>query len=392
MTEFNSLTLAADVAAAFPESIKGKTILITGVSPNSLGLATAAALAAQAPERLILTERSADKVQAAVGELKSRYPDAKYEVLLMDLSSQESVRSAAATLNSNAEIPSIDILINNAGVMDIPERTLSKDGSEISFATNHIRHFLFTKLITEKLIAASKSSQGPVRIINLTSFGHQFSPIRFSDINFTKKAADLAEEERPELQKAQFFYGRDWSDDAEKHGITSYAAHPGVVDTNIGRHSNPAEVEHAQARAKELGFSGGPKTREQGANSSVWAAVNPHLAPVDFKENLVKGVYVTDCAVADEGCADFARNAVYAERLWKLSEELVGERFFFFTPLRHPTMLAPRVAILGVGGIDLAIARRLGAGRRLLLADISPTSLEHATNSLTAIKTRLRED
>ncbi|KAL3440885.1 NAD(P)-binding protein [Aspergillus insuetus] len=293
MTEFNLLTPASDVAAAFPESINGKTILITGVSPNSLGLATAAALAAQAPERLILTGRSADKVQAAVDELGSTYPDVKYEVLLMDLSSQESVRSAAAILNGNTEIPSIDILINNAGVMDIPERTLSKDGIEISFATNHIGHFLFTNLIIEKLVAASKSSGGPVRIINLTSFGHQFSPIRFSDVNFTKKAADLPEEERPELQKAQFFYGRDWSNDAYA-GMFSY---------------------------------GQSKTREQGANSSVWAAVNPHLAPVDFAQNLVKGVYVTDCAVADEGCAEFARNAAYAERLWKLSEGRVGEKF-----------------------------------------------------------------
>jgi NAD(P)-dependent dehydrogenase (short-subunit alcohol dehydrogenase family) len=351
-TEFNSVTLASDVAAAFPESIKGKTILITGVSPSSLGLATAAALATQAPKRLILTGRSADKVQAAVDELKSTYPDVNYEVLLVDLSSQESVRSAAATLNRNAEIPSIDILINNAGVMDIPERTLSKDGIEVSFATNHIGHFLFTNLIIEKLVAASKSSQGPVRIINLTSFGHQFSPIRFSDINFTKIAAELPEEERPELQKAQFFYGRDWSNDAyagmfsygqsktanilffvslnhklRSYGITSYAVHPGAVGTNIGRHSNPAEVEHALARAKELGFAGGSKTREQGANSSVWAAVNPHLVPVDFAKDLVKGVYVTDCVVADEGCADFARSAVYAERLWKLSEELVGEKF-----------------------------------------------------------------
>jgi NAD(P)-dependent dehydrogenase (short-subunit alcohol dehydrogenase family) len=188
MTEFNSLTLASDVAAAFPESIKGKTILITGVSPNSLGLATVAALAAQAPERLILTRRSADKVQVAVDELKSTYPDVKYEVLLVDLSSQESVRNAAAKLNGNTEIPFIDILINNAGVMDIPERTLSKEGIEISFATNHIGHFLFTNLIIEKPVAASKSSGGPVRIINLTSFGHQFSPIRFSDTTIGQKS------------------------------------------------------------------------------------------------------------------------------------------------------------------------------------------------------------
>lgn len=95
------------------------------------------------------------------------------------------------------------MLINNAGVMAIPDLTLSEDGIEMSFATNHIGHFLFTNLIIGKLIAASKSSPTPTRIVNLTSFGHQFSPIRFSDINFTKKASELPEEERPGLQKAQ---------------------------------------------------------------------------------------------------------------------------------------------------------------------------------------------
>ncbi|KAL3463941.1 NAD(P)-binding protein [Aspergillus heterothallicus] len=334
MTEFNSLTLASNVAAVFPESIKKKTILTTGVSPNSLGLVTAAALAAQAPKRLILTGRSAHKVQAAVNELESTYPDVKYKVLLMDLSSQESVRNAAATLNGNTEISAIDILINNAGVMDIPERTLSKDGIEISFATKHIGHFLFMNLIIDKLVAASKSSQGLVRTINLTSFGHQFSLIRFSDTNFTKTAAELPEEERPELQKAQFFYVRDWSNDAYA-GMFSYGQSKranilfSAQLTRIsGGTANLAEVEHALARAKGLDFAGGSKTREQGANSSFWAAVNPSLAPVDFAETLVKGVYVTDCAIADEGCADFARNAVCAERLWQLSEELVGETFY----------------------------------------------------------------
>ncbi|KAF4459177.1 short-chain dehydrogenase [Fusarium albosuccineum] len=350
---FTSLSLATDVSAAFPESVKGKTIVITGVSPNSLGLATAFALAAQEPERLILTGRSADKVQASIDNLKSSFPGVKYDSLLFDLSSQASVRAAAAKLNDNSDIPEAHILINNAGVMAIAELTLSDDDIEMSFATNHIGHFLFTNLIIGKLIAASKTSSTPTRIINLTSFGHQFSPIRFSDINFTKKPSKLPEEERPDLQKAEFFYGRNWANDAyaggfsyaqsktanvlfsislnqklaSQYGITSYAVHPGAVDTNIGRHSNPEEVLHALNKAKELGFTDPQKTPEQGANSSVWAAVNPGLPPPDLSEDVVKGVYVADCKLPDEGCAEFAKRKVLAERLWELSETLVNQKF-----------------------------------------------------------------
>ncbi|KAL4983747.1 hypothetical protein BDW68DRAFT_191025 [Aspergillus falconensis] len=251
--------MAATPDPAFPESIHGKTILSTGVSPASLGFATASALASQKPERLILTGRSAGKVQAAADELKSNHPGVKCDVLIMDLSSQGSL-------------------------------TLSEDGIEISFATNHIDHFLFTNPIIEKLIATPESPQHPASIVDLASFSHQFSPIR-------------------------------------QYGIRSYAVHPGSVDTSIGRHSNQEEVEYAIAMARELGCSGGTKTRGQGANSSDWAAVDPNVSCVDFSETLVKGAYITDRRVADEGCAGFAKDSVFAERLWKLNEELVRENF-----------------------------------------------------------------
>lgn len=114
---------------------------------------------------------------------------------------------------------------------------------------------------------------------------------------------------------------------ASQYGITSYAVHPGAVDTNIGRHSNKEETLHALNRAKELGFNASQKTREQGANSSVWAAVNPSLSPVDLSEAIVKGVYVSDCQVSDAGCADFAKSKALAERLWELSEALVKQKF-----------------------------------------------------------------
>lgn len=352
---FTPLTPAAEIAAAFPGSIKGKNIIITGVSPDSLGFATASAFASQGPENLVLTGRSTEKVRASIDSLRREHPNVKYRALIVDLASQASVRAAAAEINADNTIPTIDILVNNAGVMAIPTLTLSPDGIETTFATNHIGHFLFTNLIIGKLIAASSQSQTPTRIVNVTSFGHQFSPVRFSDINFTRAPTNLPEEERPDLLKAEFFTGRDHSKDkyygffsyaqsktanilysislnqklAVKYGIASYAVHPGAVNTNINRHATPEEIEQALKRVTELGFDSAQKTPEQGANSSVLAAVDPNLPPVDTSGVEVKGVYLADCKVNNDNVAAFAKNRVFAERLWKLSDELVNQIFDF---------------------------------------------------------------
>lgn len=115
----------------------------------------------------------------------------------------------------------------------------------------------------------------------------------------------------------------------KKYGISSYAVHPGAVDTNINRHADPKEIETALARVKELGFDSSSKTPDQGANSTILAAVDPALLPVDTSVVDVTGVYLSDCKLDDDSCATFARNRTLAERLWTLSEELVNQRLEF---------------------------------------------------------------
>ncbi|KAI2463118.1 hypothetical protein F4781DRAFT_145351 [Annulohypoxylon bovei var. microspora] len=95
----------------------------------------------------------------------------------MDLSSQQSVRSAAVEILNLA--PTIDVLINNAAACMIPEYTTTPEGVELTFGINHIGHFLFTNLLMPALLA----SVSP-RVVNVTSFGHQFSNVRFEDVNF----------------------------------------------------------------------------------------------------------------------------------------------------------------------------------------------------------------
>lgn len=120
----------------------------------------------------------------------------KVTPLILDLSSQKSVRDAAAEINNT--ITKIDLLIANAGIMALPTRTLSPDGIELQFATNHIGHFLFTNLIMDKLRKAAATTPGSTRVVMLTSNGHRFSPVRFHDYNFDGKP--IPSEEEPGTQ------------------------------------------------------------------------------------------------------------------------------------------------------------------------------------------------
>jgi NAD(P)-dependent dehydrogenase (short-subunit alcohol dehydrogenase family) len=116
------------------------------------------------------------KLQESIDALKEKFPSVDYRALEINLSSQKSVRAAAAELLSWSDVPAIDILVDSAGVMNIPERTLSEDGIEIHFATNYIGHYLFAYLIMPKLIEASrKTRKGETRMVNVSSLSPQWT-------------------------------------------------------------------------------------------------------------------------------------------------------------------------------------------------------------------------
>lgn len=176
-------------------------VLVTGVSPNGLGEALVQALAVEAPSLLILTGRDVTKVEAVAKALSSTHPHLQTRVLKLDLSSLVSVRTAAAEVNAYPE-QSIDILINNAGIMNVPERTLSPDGFEMHLATNYLGVFLFTNSIMNKL-----TNGVGARIVNVSSNGYIFSPFRFSDYNFEGKP--IPENEHPPKALCET-YGLPW--------------------------------------------------------------------------------------------------------------------------------------------------------------------------------------
>ncbi len=132
---FHKETEATEVVGAFPQAIKDRTILITGVNKQGIGYATAEAFASQSPRCLILAGRSSAKVEECVDALHSQYPDVDVRALLVDLSSQRSVRTAANEVLGWNDVDAIHLVINNAGMMrhgetfegDVP---VSEDGIE----------------------------------------------------------------------------------------------------------------------------------------------------------------------------------------------------------------------------------------------------------------------
>jgi NAD(P)-dependent dehydrogenase (short-subunit alcohol dehydrogenase family) len=180
---YDSKTTTTELVTDYTSLIKGKVVLTTGVTLGSLGGAFVQSIAKANPACLILAGRNLAKLDQCGRDLESENPNLRIFTVQIDLGSLSSVRDAAAHLNSNTEIPVIDVLVNNAGIMAV-DYALSDDGVESQFATNHLGPFLFTNLIMGKILR----SESP-RVVMVASDGHRLSHIRFDDYNFDVSAS-----------------------------------------------------------------------------------------------------------------------------------------------------------------------------------------------------------
>lgn len=134
--------------------------------------------------------------------MRDKNPNVVVHEVIVNLASQVSVREAAERIRDL--VPSLDILINNAGI-SVATRQWSPEGFELTLATNHLGPFLLTNLLMPALTAAAAKNQpGATRIVNLTSTGNYASPFRFSDYNFEGK--HLAPDEEPPKDLPKFLY------------------------------------------------------------------------------------------------------------------------------------------------------------------------------------------
>jgi NAD(P)-dependent dehydrogenase (short-subunit alcohol dehydrogenase family) len=257
-------------------------VLITGISPNGLGEAMILALTSRHPSSLLLTARTISKAQSIADTVHASFPSITIQTIHLDLSDMSSVRQAASTILKST--PNIDILINNAGVMGLPTRTLSKDGIETHLATNFLGHFLLTNLLYPILTPSTS------RIINITSGGYLVTPFRFSDYNFSLRVSSLPPSEQPNEAAIQMLGIPDYLSTKETYvpliaylhsnmanvlfstalagkGVQAFSATPGVVVTELQRYM-------PEGFRNPVMFY---KSASQGAATFLVAALDPAL-------------------------------------------------------------------------------------------------------------------
>ncbi|GAD93785.1 hypothetical protein NECHADRAFT_87563 [Paecilomyces variotii No. 5] len=253
----------------------------------------AKSLAIEHPKILILTARSVVKADIIATEIKKRYPSQDVCTVQMDLSSIDSTRLGAKKVLAIAS--KIDIIINNAGVMAIPERTLSVDGYELHFATNFLGHFLFTNLLEKKFSSNA-------RIVNVTSGGYMVCPIRFHDLNWDGDK-DLPVDEQPDMAMIDALGIGELARPDSYNPMLAYLH--SIIVTELQRH-----VHGFRNQTMEY------KTASQGAASLLVAALDPNLQNHP-------SAYIDDCQktviVSDHVC-----NELVAQRLWKIAQEMTG--------------------------------------------------------------------
>jgi NAD(P)-dependent dehydrogenase (short-subunit alcohol dehydrogenase family) len=308
-----------------PGSLNDQVVLITGAS-SGLGLESAKRLAA-AGATVVLTSRSKSKGDKAVEDVKTYLAnkgmfDAKVYSLVLDLDDLEQVKQFPESFKELG-LGDISILMNNAGVMAIPQKELTKDNLERTFQSNHLGHFVLTASMFHYL------SRDGAKVINVASSAANFAAPGLDIDNLNGERSYSAWGSYGQSKLANILFTNELQKKADAAGLdwlTTVSLHPGVVNTDLWRYivgedklqklkeTDAFSIESLALSATTL-FT---KTPEQGANTQVFLA-----AGADGK--LVKGAYYDEMKVKDK--LWFMKDENKAQVLWDLSEELGGLTF-----------------------------------------------------------------
>lgn len=332
-TRFSATSTTGEVLQGI--NLNNKNVVITGAS-SGLGLESARSLA-QAGADIIIAARNPEKINKAKQHILQSVPQANISHVLLDLSDLDSVRKAAESLKERDL--SIDILINNAGVMACPfERTAQ--GFEMQFGSNHLGHFLFTLL----LLPLIKKQQGS-RIICLSSAAHHFASVNLDDPNYEQRTYNKWQA-YGEAKSANALFALELNERIKESGIEAYSVHPGMIATELGRHLDADDLKMLMGSSKkekspdsnkdkqqkpstQKNKSNPFKTLEQGAATSVWAATSTDLVGKG-------GHYLEDCQIAQAsdssnnnkattGYAEHIADKTLAKHLWHLSKQQLSD-------------------------------------------------------------------
>ncbi len=309
-TPFGGHSTAAEVIAGI--DLAGRRAIVTGAT-SGIGVETARTLASANAE-VTLAVRNLEAGERTAADITASTGNRRVLVTPLDLTDLASIGALIARWRGP-----LHLLVNNAGVMALPNLQLTADGWEMQFATNHLGHFALTLGLQDSLAAA-----GNARVVSLSSRGHLRSPVVFEDINFAARPYDpfLA---YGQSKTANVLFAveaaRRWAGD----GISVNAVHPGAIAaTNLARHVDPEVLAGIRATAPYP-----YKTIEQGAATSVLVATSPRLEGISgrYFEDCNEAVVTEPSPSAPGGVARYALDPEAAARLWQVSlDALTGWR------------------------------------------------------------------
>ncbi|MDW5377748.1 oxidoreductase [Halomonas sp. HP20-15] len=292
-------------------SDKAPLAVVTGANAG-LGLETAKGLLYQG-YRVIVAARNPEKGHAAVEALHGESPGADVRFEPLDLDDLASVREFAAKLRAD-EI-SLDLLINNAGIMALPTRELTEDGFERQLGVNYLGHFLLTSLLLPSL----ESAPAP-RIVQLSSLAHRGGHIHFDDLQGERRYDPWRAYRQSKLAMLLFSQALQRHSDDEGWGLTSLAAHPGLSRTALFDHGIRSRALVGSLFKVLMPFIS--QTAAEGARPTLHAATAGDIRPGDYFGPA--GIAETRGAPKRAHMSLTARDQAIAERLWQVSCELTG--------------------------------------------------------------------
>ena len=293
--------------------LSGRTAVVTGAS-SGIGEEAATALAAKGA-RVVLAVRDAGRGAAARSRILKRHPSAQLDVSLADMADLASVRAFAE--RSLEALPQVDILLNNAGLGMQPKRTVTVDGYERQFATNHLGHYALTGLLIPALLKAPAP-----RVVTIASLAHRRGRIGFDDLQGETSYNGSRAYSQSKLANILFSNELDRRARAAHSRLVSVAAHPGVSATGFLQAAEmPAPVLAVAGTAVRI-FG---QDSAAGALPGLYAATMPGVSGGDYWGP--DGTLEIRGRPAPAALARQARDRDAAEKLWRVSEELTGVHY-----------------------------------------------------------------
>ena len=292
---------------------RGKLAVVTGAT-GGLGYQTALGLALAEAE-VVLTGRNDAKGREAISKIRKQLPDAKISFEALDLANLASVADFAqrfATAHS-----SLDLLINNAGVMALPTRQTTADGFEMQFGTNYLGHYA----LTAQLLPLLRSSHQP-RVVNLSSIAHRTGFIHFSDLQGERLYSPWKAYNQSKLAMLMFALELQRRSDAAGWKLMSNASHPGWARTDLFANGPGFGLISLASQFAAPLFS---QSAESGALPTLFAATSPQAEGGGYYGP--NGLYELKGPPAPARIMPQAMDKAGAGKLWDVSQHLTGVSF-----------------------------------------------------------------